>query len=296
MPCFNPLQAWPNPAGGKVLWSPHRSWEGAQPLTIPCGQCIGCRMTRADEWATRLWHEAQTHERSAFLTLTFSDEHLPEDGSIRVRDVQLFIKRLRKHLGHNRVRFFACGEYGGAGNRPHYHAIIYGYDFPDRQPWRKSDSGFVCYRSEILERLWPCGFAELGTVTRESLGYVARYVLKKVNGPAAEEHYLRANPVTGEVHRVAPEFITMSTKPGIGAEWYTRFKTDAFPSDFVIVDGKKKPVPRYYKKQLEIGEDLRVSSKRQVKAKKHADNQTPDRLAIREEVQERRAERLKRTI
>lgn len=296
MPCFNPLQAWPNPKGGKVVWSPHQSFDGAQPLTIPCGQCIGCRMSRADEWATRLWHEAQTHETSAFLTLTFSDENLPPDGSIRVRDVQLFIKRLRKHLGHNRVRFFACGEYGGDGGRPHYHVITYGYDFPDRTPWRQSTSGYLCYRSATLERLWPYGFAELGTVTRESLGYVARYVLKKVNGDKAKEHYLRPNPVTGELHQVQPEFITMSTRPGIGAEWYTRYATDAFPSDFVVVNGSKKPVPRYYKKKLTWGENLKVTTKRQEKAKVHEANNTPDRLAVREEVQQRRVERLKREI
>lgn len=265
-------------------------------MQLPCGQCIGCRMGKADEWATRLWHEAQTHDRSAFITLTFNDEHLPADGSIRVRDVQLFIKRTRKRLGHNRVRFFACGEYGGDCSRPHYHVILYGFDFPDRYPWRKSESGHLCYRSPLLEELWPYGYAELGTVTRESLGYVARYVLKKVNGAAKAEHYRRVDPVTGEVHQVAPEFITMSTRPGIGAEWYTRFKGDAFPSDFVVVNGQKKPVPRYYKKKLDFGPALRVTAKRQVKAAKHADNNTPDRLATREEVQHRRVQRLKRTI
>lgn len=281
---------------------------GAKPENIPCGQCVGCRMTKADEWATRLWHENQTHDASTFVTLTFSDEHLPADGSIRVRDIQLFIKRLRKHLGHGRVRYFACGEYGDDNLRPHYHAILYGFDFEDRYPWRKSQSGHVCYRSPTLERLWPFGHCEIGTVTRESLGYVARYVLKKVTGQPAADHYKRVNQVTGEIHQVQPEFITMSTRPGIGAAWYTRFKGDAFPSDFVIVDGEKKPIPRYYDKKLKaefegqsvVGSSashpVRILYERRQRAFKHKADQTPERLAVREELQQLRVNKLKRDL
>lgn len=297
MTCFSPIVAYP-PAngGGKLVFAATHSYVGANSLQIPCGQCIGCRMSKADEWATRLMHEAQMHASSSFLTLTFSDENLPEDGSVRVRDVQLFMKRLRKHLGHSRVRFFACGEYGDNGDRPHYHVILYGYEFPDRYPWRKSSSGYVCYRSETLERLWPFGHAEVGSVTRESVGYVARYVLKKITGDQADEHYVRINPFTGELRQVSREFVTMSNRPGIGHDWYVLYSGDAFPSDFVVVDGQKKPVPRYYKKKLEEMEALRVTAKRKKRARQHADNQTPERLAVREEIQQRRVERLKREI
>lgn len=306
MPCFNPIHAYRPLGGGKLVF--RLPYVGASSLQVPCGQCIGCRMKRSDEWATRLWHEAQTHDASSFVTLTFDDENLPPDGSIRLRDVQLFIKRLRKHLGHGRVRYFACGEYGDGNNRPHYHAILYGVDFADKYPWRKSASGHLCYRSATLERLWPYGHCEIGTVTRESLGYVARYILKKVGGEMAVEHYKRVNAQTGEITTVRPEFITMSTRPGIGAEWYTRWKTDVFPSDFVIVEGSKKPIPRYYSKKNEaahegqsvVGSDAshpdRIRFERKKASFRHRKDNTPDRLATREEVQRRRVERLKREI
>lgn len=256
-------------------------------------------MSRADEWATRLYHEQQTHGTSSFLTLTFNDEHLPDTYSVSVRDLQLFMKRLRKHLGHGRVRYFGCGEYGDQGGRPHYHLIVYGFDFPDRVPWRKTPTGHITYRSATLEKLWPYGHAEIGSVTTESLGYVARYVLKKVNGEAAEEHYKRVHPFTGQLVTVQKEFIVMSTRPGIGAAWYQRFKGDAFPSDFVVVNGKKKPIPRYYTKQLKAESErshLRVTAKRKQRAFRHAENNTPERLATRQEVQELRVQRLKRDL
>lgn len=309
MPCYSPLTAYTPPGGGKVVFK--SPYLGATPLTIPCGQCIGCRMSRADEWATRLYHEQTTHDASSFVTLTFSDEHLPDSYSISVRDLQLFIKRLRKRLGHGRVRYFGCGEYGDEGGRPHYHLILYGYDFPDKYLWDKSPAGYPVYRSPMLEELWPFGYSNIGTVTMESLGYVARYVLKKVNGEAAEDHYRRVHPFTGQVVQVQKEFIVMSTRPGIGAAWYQRFKGDAFPSDFVTVNGQRKPIPRYYTKKLkDVSEGkawvkdgkavpdhaTTIINKRKQRAFRHADNNTPARLEVRKEVQRLRVNRLKRTI
>lgn len=189
------------------------------------------------------------------MTLTFSDAYLPEDYSVNVRDLQLFMKRFRKALGHNRVRFFACGEYGGDGHRPHYHLLVFGYDFPDKTLWKRSYAGDLLYRSEFLEKVWPFGHAWIGTVTMQSINYVARYIVKKVNGEAKEEHYIRVHPLTGEVCRVEPEFITHSQ--GIGLAWFKKYGGDAFPSDFVIIDGQKRPVPRYYKKKLTAKEDRR---------------------------------------
>lgn len=243
-------------------------------------------MDRAQDWGTRISHEASLHEAKAFLTLTYDDEHYPEDGSVSVREMQLFMKRVRKYSGDG-VRFFACGEYGGASWRPHYHVLLFGQDFAsDRYPWRISSTGFQQYRSPKLEQLWPFGFSEIGTVTVESAQYVARYVLKKVNGGAAPEHYRRVHPLTGEIVDLVPEFITMSTRPGLGAEWFERFKGDAFPKDFVTIEGKRKPIPRYYTKKLQAQEELDallVKGRRAQRARCHADNNTRERLDVREE-------------
>lgn len=252
-------------------------------------------MDRAASWATRIHHEAQLHPDNSFLTLTYRDECLPENRSVSIREVQLFMKRLRKAVG--RLRYFACGEYGADGGRPHYHVLVFGHAFlADRVPWRKSATGHVLYRSPLLEKLWPYGHCEIGSLTHDSAGYVARYCLKKVNGDAAPAHYSRTNLATGEVWQVEPEFICMSTKPGIGAGWFELYKGDAFPSDFCTVDGQKVAVPRYYKKKLTEKETLAVNARRKVAAFRHASNNTPERLETREEVARLKADRLTREL
>lgn len=264
-------------------------------MSVPCGQCIGCKLDRSRDWATRLTHEAQLHEDNCFLTLTFSDDFYPDSGSVSVEDVQKFMRRLRKAVGP--VRFFACGEYGEAGDRPHYHVLVFGHAFlADRYLWRQSPAGFPIYRSALLEKLWPFGYSEIGTVTHQSAGYVARYVTKKISGDMAEEHYTRDHPYTGEQVRVRPEFIVMSNRPGIGRGWFDKFHADAFPSDFLIIEGSKVPVPRYYKKQLGELEAFHVTIKRKERAHKQKDNNTPARLAVREELQHIRAKQLKRGL
>lgn len=234
------------------------------------------------------------YELNSFLTLTFSDEHLPENYSVSVQDMQLFMKRLRKYAG--RVRFFACGEYGGLGQRPHYHVLLFGYDFGDKTVWSKTKNGDLLYRSAALEKLWPYGNSWIGSVTFESAGYVARYVTKKIGGDPAEEHYTRVHPLTGEQVKVHPEFVTMSLKPGIGQAWFDKYSSDAFPSDFVVINGRKLPVPRFYARKLSDEAALLIKAKRKEKAHPHKHNQTDARLLVREEVQELRATRLKRDL
>ena len=114
------------------------------------------------------------------------------------------------------------------------------------------------YRSPSLERVWPFGLSEIGSLTPQSAGYVARYCTKKVGGDAASEHYRRVDPVTGEVFQVRPEFGLMSRRPGIGAEWFERFRGDVYPSDYLTMDGSRVPVPRFYSDRLTDSERLRV--------------------------------------
>lgn len=242
----------------------------------------------------RLAHEAKMHSQTGFLTLTYSDEHLPPDYSIHVRPVQLFLKRYRKWIGHDRIKYFACGEYGDQNLRPHYHMAIFGHSFSDLVPWRRTKTGHVTYRSGQLEKLWPFGHSEVGTLTPQSAGYIARYITKKVTGDQAPEHYRRVHPITGEICQVTPEFLLPSK--GIGQEWFNRYACDAFPSDFVIVDGIRRPVPRYYAKQLEEREAAKLKQQRKVNASKHAANNTDSRLLVREESLTLKLERLKRDI
>ena len=105
---------------------PIKGFKAFQDLAVPCGKCIGCRIAKRKEWSLRMLHELTYHPQSSFITLTYDDYHLPSDNSLKKRHLQLFIKRLRKNLGERRIKYFACGEYGGQTMRPHYHAILFG--------------------------------------------------------------------------------------------------------------------------------------------------------------------------
>lgn len=273
-------------------------------VTLPCGRCIGCQMSKTQDWATRIMHESQLHEASSFVTLTYSDDHLPDDYSVKTRHLQLFMKRLRKWLEPKRCRYFACAEYGDKNLRPHYHLILFGVHFEDRVIWRRNKSGFYGYRSPTLEFLWGMGHAEIGDVTIQTAGYVARYAMKKITGDPAPIHYTRIHPVTGLVWQVRPEFAVMSTKPGIGHDWYQKYSREVFPADFVVVNGAKRPIPKYYNRLLAKTEDVwqpgQLSSVVAGKRVEHADgqaaNNTPERLATREESLHLKAKQLQREL
>lgn len=299
MTCYHPIEAWysaeKNPSGKRNVVFQAAGAHGL-PFKVPCGQCIGCRLDRAHEWAVRCMHEAQFHETSSFLTLTYGAESLPADGSLDVRHLQLFCKRLRASLAPERVRFFACGEYGDRNRRPHYHMLLFGHAFlSDRKRYTETKHGTL-YTSERLTQLWGLGECWIGSLTFQSAAYVARYSLKKVNGDRADAHYSVIDKGTGEINRLGPEFLVMSRNPGIGRPWLDKFQADIHPDDFVIVNGRKTPVPRYYTKQLASSAQADIKKSRKEKASKNWRNNTSTRLAVREEVKKASISHLKRDI
>lgn len=276
MACFKPLDGYRSRSGG--LTFNRRDAFVDLPVKIACGRCNGCRIDHSRMWAMRCSHEAKMYPLNSFLTLTYNEAHLPEGGTLVPDHFKGFMYRLRSSI-HHRVRYFHCGEYGENFERPHYHALLFNHWFPDSRPAGKSKSGHPQWRSPELDRLWGHGDCKIGTVTYQSAAYCARYILKKVTGDDAEHYYEGRHP----------EYITMSRRPGIGAEWFKNFKTDAFPSDFLIVEGKRHVVPRYYDKLLkrEAPECLAtVKTKRRRKAanKRNVLNSRPERLAVREAV------------
>lgn len=299
VPCYNPWKAYRgrDAATGQafITNNPAKAINSSNPITLPCGGCIGCRLDRVAQWAIRCHHEAQMHEFNSFITLTFDDAHLPEDYSVDVRTWQLFMKRLRKSVPLP-LRFFACGEYGAETLRPHYHALIFGYAFPDRDFYMTSKGGDRLYQSQQLSKAWPYGLALLGDVTYQSAQYVAGYCMKKIGGDLAASHYLRTHPVTNVVCKVQPEFSVQSRRPGIGSTWFDKFHSDAFPSDFLVVDGKMHPVPRYYSLKLDERALTLIKRKRKRASLPRKANSTPERLKVREEVRKARVSRLKRTL
>lgn len=294
MPCFSPLEAF-QLDDGRVVFSERGGVRRA--LSLACGQCIGCRLDRSRQWAVRCMHEAQMHERNSFVTLTYSNDFVPTNGSLEYGDFQLFMRRVRKRCG--RVRFYMCGEYGEVTKRPHFHACLFGVDFDDREFLRVLPSGCRIYRSALLEDLWPFGFCSVGDVTFDSAAYVARYICKKVTGSAAADHYRRVDVISGEVFSLVPEFCHMSLKPGIGAGWFSKFTADAFPLDYVIMNGQKCKVPKYYKTLLKaidpfMCDDLDFS--RELYSRNVAGDVTPARLFAREIVARAGLEFKKRSL
>ena len=265
-------------------------------MQVPCGQCIGCRLARSQEWAVRCVHEAQLHDENCFVTLTYDDSELPQFGELRKDHFQCFMKRLRKSISPKRVRFFHCGEYGETNQRPHYHALLFGYAPNDREVHSERD-GVVLYTSTKLAALWGKGFVTIGEVTFESAAYVARYTMKKLNG----ERYFAPliDFSTGEIFELENVYATMSRNPGIGNSWFKDFKSDVFPDDFVVLNGRRYRPPRYYGKLLEAThseEYEEMKQRRQQVAKERAEDNTTERLVVREEVQHAKVNKLVRTL
>lgn len=289
MPCYAPLTGYysrERTATGKrgIVFKVDLSFSGI-PIRLPCGQCVGCRLEHSRQWAMRCMHEKQLHASSCFVTLTYDNECLPDGASLRRRDFQLFMKRLRKARGAG-VRFYGCGEYGETTNRPHYHAILFNCDFEDRKFYKNNKAGDPLYTSAELSRLWPLGLCTFGAVTFDSAAYVARYIMKKITGDMAEKHYTKVNEY-GEIFDMVPEFQMMSRRPGIGREWFNKFGLQSYKWDAVIMNGMEVRPPRYYDglyEHVDSAHLAKLKVKRRRKAAKGLRDNTPERRRVRETV------------
>lgn len=176
--------------------------------------------------------EQQVSDSSVFLTLTFDDEHLPNPPYVNKRDLQLFFKRLRKIIFPRKIRYYACAEYGEERGRPHYHAIVYGLNFSDKQ---------------VVDDAWKQGFISLDKVELGSIAYVAGYVSKKFV-------HSKEFQVTGEVKD--KEFALMSRRPALGSGFIEKLLPIAFsqnPYDVIsiITIGKQNfPLDRTIREKM----------------------------------------------
>lgn len=302
MPCYAPLRAFysreVNPGTGLrgITFNRNSSLSGSS-FKVPCGQCIGCRLERSRQWAIRCMHEKKLHADNEFVTLTYDNDHIPADWSLNKRHMQLFMKRLRKIYGAG-VRFYGCGEYGDENGRPHYHLILFNWTVEDKRLYKYNHRGEAIYSSIILDKIWGQGFTTLGDVTFDSAAYVARYVMKKVTGDAAPDHYERVAP-NGEIYCLQPEFTNMSRRPGIGADFFHKFSKEIYDHDSVIMNGVEVRPPRYYDVRMAAIDAPIVAAlkvKRRRNAIKHRKDNMVDRLRVRETVQLLRARRLERKV
>lgn len=303
MACFHPLSAFQTLDGQIVFDRPSLP---AKVLSLPCGRCIGCKVQRTQDWAMRCVHEAKSFQNNCFITLTYDDEHLPSSyvseggylsGSLNPVDFTLFMKRLRRRFqglepvpdssakNPYQIRYYQCGEYGERTHRPHHHACIFNFVFPDLVR-TGSRNGNDYYESEILNELWGKGRCIIGELTADSAGYVARYCQKKITGSISAEHYHRVDQRDGRLIQLVPEYATMSRRPGIGAYWFSKYHTDVYPLDRVVMTGArlKKP-PRFYDKMLKRKDEhffRDLKARRVARAALSKEHNTPYHLAASE--------------
>ena len=197
-----------------------------KPMEVPCGKCMVCKEMIAKEWSTRLLHEYKSHSKACFITLTYSEESLPEDESISKEELQKFFKRLRKNSGME-IKYFACGEYGEKYGRPHYHAILFGIGL-------KHDD------KVIIEKSWKFGSVNYGHVTIASMKYVTGYILKG-----------------GKIENSKEKPFRLMSK-GLGKEFALNNKEYLMKDLSLTVNGYRQTLPRYYTKVLDIPEEIKI--------------------------------------
>lgn len=296
MTCYSPLKGYRDYDTGGLVFK--KGSHYTEVMEVACGQCLGCRIDRTLHWAIRIVHESALYEDgfgSTFITLTYRSKeecnesqlkaghHVPDDYSLDKTHFQKFIKRVRKHFDQ-KVRYFHCGEYGEENLRPHYHAALFNCSFKDQKIHTLNREGNT-YTSELMSKLWPYGFSVIGEINFTTATYIAGYIFKKVTGDQAKEEYLRSD-LDGVAYWVKPPYVTMSLKPGIGADFYMKYASDFYPSDEAPVPGKGvvHGVPKYYdsllkRKYPELLEMVKAA--RKDFAELHKDDFTTERLESR---------------
>lgn len=220
MRCVNPKTIWPHRS---VAWCDRNEEYSIQ---VPCNKCIACLSNKRQDWAFRLQQEFKFSQSALFVTLTYDEKHLRSNRSLCKRDVQLYLKRLRKRNGTKSfIRYYAVGEYGTKSNRPHYHILLFNADVLDvREAWIDSKGKSI-------------GIVHIGQVTEASISYTIKYIVQ---------------PPT-ELGDLEPPFALMSRAYGIGGrylsdemvQWHR--ENDA---NYAMVYRQKVRLPRFYKSKI----------------------------------------------
>lgn len=186
---------------------------------FPCGQCRCCRVMRSNTWAMRMVHESMYWKSKAFITLTYNEENLPEGGNLDKKELQKFLKRVRKSIHPQVIKYFACGEYGETYGRPHYHLITFGLGVEHR---------------DIVERCWKLGFIKVDRFSKSNARYVTKYVTKAPLGRSRLDKIYFDKELPFQIQ-----------SRGIGLRWLEE-NVESFGKRGILVHGKSVCVPRYY--------------------------------------------------
>ena len=235
---------------------PHYSMQ-----KIPCGQCFECNMEYAKPWAFRCMCEAKKYENNIMINLTYDDENVPkgqkidlktgevrESLTLKRKDQQDFIKRLRKHFSEQKIKIYLCGEYGSQTKRPHYHILAFNLKIDDLKEIGRKNTEYgqhIIYNSKTIEKIWGKGFVDLNEVNYETSCYVAGYVAKKAKHKKSDEWWEQQGKI--------PEY-TVSSK-NFGKDYFEKNK-DKFYEEKKIWQKTKKGLQeikpgRYFDKLME---------------------------------------------
>lgn len=198
-------------------------------LIVPCGKCPACLANQRQEWVFRLKQEYLDSKFSIFVTLTYDNEHLPDNMSVNKTDVQLFHKRLRKYFPPGDLRYYVVSEYGDHTQRPHYHGL---YFFKSVY-----DTSFVY---DVFEKSWQNGFIKFGQVEEGSIVYCTKYCLKHSATPPGRTETFR---------------LLSKMQGGLGSHYLKKmseYHIDSEQFNFVSQDGKTCRMPRYYRDKLQF--------------------------------------------
>lgn len=202
-------------------------------MPFPCGKCPACVRRRVSGWAFRLNKQSEQSNSAHFVTLTYNDEHIKttKNGlqTLVKKDVQDFFKRLRK-LTKEKISYYAVGEYGDTGDRPHYHIILFNAN------------------PKIVENAWKLndislGNVHFGDVGDASVGYTLKYISKdkkipQFNGDDRQKEFALMSKGLGAGY-LTKNMIKWHTTGNIEKKVYLPLK-----------DGKKAAMPRYYKDKI----------------------------------------------
>jgi len=274
MACLYPLKGWRsyvvNPETGKrsIIFGKNkmarRNPDDA--VQVACGRCIECRLEHSRQWAIRCEKEAELYEENCVITLTYDEENLPKNGSIEIADAQKFMKRLRERYEGRTIRSFGCAEYGEQRGRPHYHILLFNLEFADKKPdlsMQGLQPEHKYWTSETLDQLWGMGRTQIMPLNFETAAYVARYVMKKIKSPGHTRIKLAplpppegvdptGSPTLAFVPVADERSVCVSRRPGVGADWYKKYKYTLCNTHTLHSRGRPMAAPQFFNRRMEI--------------------------------------------
>ena len=206
-------------------------------LDVPCGKCYHCRKSYKTQWNLRLQHHYRyltpaQKGNSYFITLTFSNEHLPNQCPTKEQIapyVRKFLERVRKKYKKS-VTHWIVSEYGDNTERYHLHGILFDCPFPIWQ----------------LQKFWKYGFVSYRILSQRRITYVTTYVNKQLKGlielPNRKQHIF-CSPKIGADFAKDPLNIS-----------YSRQHDTIVP--FIYHNGRPFAMPRYYRGKIFTWEEL----------------------------------------